>query len=209
MKTLLLTSQGMQVKDEFVKILPKPASEIRLAHVITASNNMRPRAWLNHDRNILCSMGIHVEDIDVEGKTIDEVRKMLSDKDVIYVQGGDTYYLLKCVKESGFDIVVKELISRGVIYVGVSAGTYIACPTIEQTLWKKPDRNRHGIRDDEPAMGLIPFWVYVHYEPHLAEIVQEGIHRTNYPIRILTDEQALLVKDDVVTLVGNGEETKL
>jgi hypothetical protein len=31
MITLLLTSQGLQVKDEILKILPKPPNEIKLA----------------------------------------------------------------------------------------------------------------------------------------------------------------------------------
>jgi len=209
MKTLLLTSQGMQVKDEFVNILPKSANEIRLAHVITASNEMRPRAWLDHDKSILLSMGIYVEDVDIQGKTIDEVRTLLADKDVIYVQGGDPYFLLKHAKASGFDVVVKELVERGTIYVGVSAGTYLACPTIEQGLWRKPDRDRHGLRDDELAMGLVPFLICVHYESKFAEAIKSGMERTTYSVRILNDDQALLVQDDNVTFVGKGEETKL
>ena len=209
MKTLLLTSQGMQVKDEFIKILPKPANEIRLAHVITASNEMRPRAWLDHDKNILLEMGIQVTDIDIQGKTIDEVRIMLKDMDVIYVQGGDPYFLLKYAKESGFDTVVKELIDKGIIYVGVSAGTYLAGPTVEQGLWRKPDRDRHGLTDYEFAMGLVPFLICVHYESQYAAVIKEGMKHTTYPVRILTDDQALLIQDDVVKFVGTGEEVKL
>lgn len=196
----------MRVKDEFLKILPKPANEIRLAYVITASNEMRPRAWLDYDRNILLAMGIHVTDVDFEGKTIDEVRDMLNDMDVIYVEGGDPYYLLKHAKESGFDTVVKELTNKGIIYVGKSAGTYLACPTIEQGLWRKPDRDRHGLRGDEPAMGLVPFLICVHYEPQHAEMIKEGMKHTMYPVRVLNDDQALLVRDDIVTFVGKGEE---
>lgn len=206
MKTLLLTSQGMQVKDEFLKILPKNPSEIHLAHVITASNEMRPREWLEHDKNMLIEMGIHVEDVDIQGKTIDAVRQMLNGKDVIYVQGGDPYFLLKHVKRSGFDVVVKELVNKGVLYVGVSAGTYLACPTIEQGLWKKPNRDRHGLKDNEPAMNFVPFLICVHYEQKYAEVIKKGMSNTKYPVRILTDDQALLVRDDVVIFVGKGEE---
>jgi len=34
---LLLTSAGTNVKDEILKILPKPPNELKLAHIITAS----------------------------------------------------------------------------------------------------------------------------------------------------------------------------
>lgn len=209
MKTLLLTSQGMQIQDEFVKILPKPAAEIRLAHVITASNEMRPRSWLDHDRNILVSMGIQVKDVDVQGKNSDDVRSMLQDTDVIYVQGGDPYFLLKHAKESGFDGVVKELIEKGVLYVGVSAGTYLAGPTLEQAIWRKPDRDTHGLRANESAMGLVPFLPVVHYLESGKELIRQGIAKTVYPVHILTDDQGLLVQDDVVTFVGSGEEIHL
>jgi hypothetical protein len=37
MKTILLTSAGMNVKEQILKILPKPANQIKLAHIITAS----------------------------------------------------------------------------------------------------------------------------------------------------------------------------
>jgi len=39
MKTLLLTSQGLQVEDEILKILPKSPSKLKLVHITTASKD--------------------------------------------------------------------------------------------------------------------------------------------------------------------------
>ena len=134
---------------------------------------------------------------------------MLKDYDVIYVQGGDPFYLLEQVKLSGFDKVVKDLVKQGTIYIGVSAGSYIACPTIEMALWKKPRRPRYGLSKKETAMDLVPFLINANYQPSQGSAIKKGSLTANYPVRILTDKQALLVRDDVVTLVGDKKEIKL
>ena len=197
------------MQDEILKLLPKPPAETRLAHIITASNEVNPHPWRDNDKKEMIKLGIQVEDIDIKGKTESELRLILKDKDVIYVQGGSPYYLLKYVKESGFDKVVGDLINKGVLYIGASAGSYITCPTIEQALWKKPRRNRHGLIDKEPAMGLIPFLIVAHYEPKFKKDVETGITKTKYPVRVLTDDQAILIKDGKEKLVGKGREIKL
>lgn len=206
MKTLLLTSAGMQVKDEIVNILPKPPSQIKLAHIVTATNVVKDAPWRDRDETKLIEAGFQVKNIDIVGKTGQELRILLRDSDVIYVQGGDPYYLLKHVKASGFDTVVKEFIQKGKMYIGVSAGTYIACPSMEMALWRKPNRPRYGLTRDESCMNLIPFLVCVHYEPKFKNVVKQGMQQTTYPVKILTDDQALLVLNDHIRLVGKGTE---
>ncbi len=208
LKTLLLTSAGTDVKDEILKILPKSANQIKLAHIITASKLEENKSYLEKDVKNLTDLGFQVENIDIEGKKEEELRKILADKDVIYVQGGNAFYLMKYVRKSGFDKIVKDLIDKGVIYIGVSAGSYIACPTIEMANWKHPDKNVVGLTD-LTGMNLIPFLLSVHYDPQNDEILKSEISTAKYPVRILTDKQAILVKGDQITLVGEGEEIKL
>ena len=205
---LLLTSGGTNIQEEILKILPKPANQIKLAHITTASKVEDNISYLENDRTRLIEMGFQVEDIDIDGKNKDDLMLLLKDKDIIYVQGGDTFYLLKKIRESGFDKVVKDLIAKGVIYIGVSAGSYVACPTIEMANWKHKDRNQWGLVDLS-AMNLVPFLLSVHYIPENDEAIKRGISKTKYPIRILTDKQAILVQNGKYELVGKGEEIKL
>lgn len=204
-RTLLLTSAGMNARDEIFKILPKPAGQIKLAHIITASRPEINLDYLEEDRQKMIGLGFQVENIDIEGKNEEEVRDLLKDKDIIYVQGGNTFYLLKHVRESGFDKVVKELIDKEVIYIGVSAGSILAGPTIETAGWKNQDRNIVGLKD-LTALNFVPFLIFVHYKPEYRSLLGKEIPRSKYPVRILTDEQAFLVKDDEIKLVGTGEE---
>jgi dipeptidase E len=208
MKVLLLTSAGMRVKEEILKILPKPANQIKIAHIITAAKVENDISYLVRDKQQMIKAGFQVEDIDIAGQSEEQIRESLKDKDIIYVQGGNIFYLLRCVRESGFDRVVKELISQGILYIGVSAGSYIACPTIEMALWKHQDRNNFGLTD-LTGLNLVPFLVSVHYKSEYRQILKEMVGKSKYPVKILTDEQMLLVRGDEVKLVGKGREVKV
>lgn len=208
MKTILLTSAGMNVKDEILKILPKPANQTKIAHIITASKAEENISYLEKENQIMQKSGFNIENIDIEGKNENELRSLFDDKDVIYVQGGNTFYLLKYAKESGFDKLVKELIEKGVIYIGVSAGSYIACPTIEMAYWKHPDRNTVGLTD-LTGLNLVPFLLSVHFKPEYASVLKQEIANSKYMVKILNDDQAILVQNGDYKLVGKGEEIKL
>jgi len=56
---------------------------------------------------------------------------------------------------------------------------------------------------------IVPFLVFVHYEPKHSEIVKQERLKCRYPIKILTDQQAFLVKDNEIKLVGDGPEVKI
>ena len=212
MSTILLTSGGIRfqpVADAFIKLLHNKPSETRMAHIMTATKMARHLTYLAEDIAAFKKLGLNYEDIDIEGKSADELRTILKDFDVIYVQGGDPYYLLKHIKLSGFDVVIQELLAAGKLYVGVSAGSYVACPTLESALWKRPERARHGLADNEPAMHLVDFLVQVHYEDKHKDAVKMGIAHTHLPVRILTNNQALLIIDGNIQLVGSGAEVRL
>lgn len=210
MKKLLLSSDGSFVIEKGIRLFFEDVSKIKLAYITTAAKGSRNLAYLETDRELLCKGGYDFEELDIEGKNEAELRLLLADKDAVWVEGGNTFYLLKAVRESGFDIVIKELIEKGVVYVGASAGSYIACPTIEVSSWKKPGEEKESFGvTDFTAMNLVPFLLKVHYKPEYNELLKEKIPQAKYPTKILRDGQAILVEGDSYRLVGEGEETEL
>lgn len=207
---LLLTSAGMQVKDEIIKILPKPAEQIRLAHIITASKPEKNTSYVAKDKAEMIKLGFQVEDFDIEGKNENELRSLLNDKDVIAVQGGNTFYLMKCVRESGFDIVVKELLTQGKIYIGISAGSVIAGPNIAVAGYGGDDWDKNDVGlTDLTGMNLVDFAISPHLTAEELVLLKKMQTEVDYKIRAITNDQAFLVKDGIVTLVGKGEEMKI
>lgn len=207
--TLLLTSAGIvpEIRDYFLPILPKKKPEDnKVAFITTAAyGESKNPTWMEKDRQSLYDCGIkHIEDLDLKDKTLKELEQILSDKNIIFVNGGNTFYLLKWVRESGFDRVLPHFLRRGGLYVGVSAGSYIACPTIEQATWKHQDRNRVGITDFT-ALGLVPFLITAHFEEKYLAVVDSVAKRTKYPIVALSDKQAVLVQGKRVKVIGDGK----
>ena len=207
---LLLTSVGIvpEIKKEFLSLLPnKKPGDNKVAFITTAAygENKDPH-WLKKDRQLLHDCGIKdIEDIDLKGKTPQELEKIVTDKDIIFVNGGNTFYLLDWTRKSSFDAVVKKFLQRGGLYVGVSAGSYLVCPTIEQATWKRADRNRWGVTDFK-ALNLIHFLIVAHFEEKYRVIVDVAAKRTKYPIVALSDKQAIVVDGKNIKVIGVGRK---
>lgn len=210
MKKLLLSSNGAFVIEKGIRLFFDDVSKVKMAFITTAGKEAKDRTYLEIDKDLLRKKGYDFEEFDIEGKSEIELRTLLADKDIVFVAGGNTFYLLKAVRESGFDTVIKELTEKGVVYMGSSAGSYIACPTIEMSTWKKPgeEKEMFGVTD-LTGMNLVSFLLKAHYKPEQAELLKEKISQAKYPTKILRDGQAILVIDEKYTLVGDPEEVKL
>ena len=203
-KLLLFSSLRFLISGDLPPVLGKPFNQFKTAHVITASKGVTDLAYLERNRTFFRKEKWNVEELDIDGRHEDELHKILKDKELMYVEGGNTFYLLKSIRESGFEKVIKELLPQGLIYMGASAGSYVACPTIETSVWKS-EHNRYGLTDFT-AMNLVPFLLFVHYKSEDNELLKEKTSHASRPVRILGDEQAFLVKGDKVELLGSSPE---
>lgn len=192
---IYLTSKASRVMPKIVKMLDRSAKELKLAFIPTAGDPYGDdKPWMDADRAMLEKLGFQVEDFDLKNKTEDETQKTLSNFDVIFVAGGNTFYLLNEARKSGFDKVAPELVKAGKIYIGSSAGSYIACPTIEAADWKHADRNIVNLKD-WTALNLVDFIITAHYTDKWKEAVEKGKKSTKYKVITLTDEQ-FIVSDE-------------
>jgi len=142
---------------------------------------------------------------DIAGKPKEELIKVLSEQDIVYIEGGNTFYLLKSVRESGFDDILKEFIPKGLVYIGTSAGSYIACPSIITASWSKDGFNRCDVTDFK-AMGLAPFLMQVHFYSGMEEMLEAKTRDLDLPVRVINDDQAIVVKGEKIQLIGGGIE---
>lgn len=97
------------------------------------------------------------------------------------------------------------LTSQGLPHIGISAGSYICCPTIEQSTWKHADRNKIGLKD-LTALNLVPFLITAHFEEKHRLIIEKMAKTTDYPIVALNDTQAILVDRGKYKLVGDDDK---
>lgn len=97
--------------------------------------------------------------IAVDGVTPDLAgRRQLERAQAVFVGGGNTFRLLDTLQKTGLLHVLRERVQGGMPYLGASAGTNIAAPTIRTT-------------NDMPivqpvsfdALGFVPFQINPHY----------------------------------------------
>lgn len=78
--------------------------------------------------------------------------------DAVYVGGGNTWRLLRTVQQLGLITPLRERAAHGMPYLGASAGTNIACPTI-QTTNDMPIVKPNSFE----ALALVDFQINAHY----------------------------------------------
>ncbi len=194
---LLLTSAGFlnkEVAEVFVGLFNKPLDQVRVIFIPTASRNKNETKYVNLSRQELMDLGIK----DITMLHLD--RKVTSadvlEADAIYVCGGNTFYLLHKMRESGLDHILPNF--QGV-YVGVSAGSVVVGPNAEVSgPWDENDVQL----SNTTGLGIVDFAVVPHFQRKDKTIVEDLKKHANYEIMELADNQAIFVIDGKRTLIG-------
>ncbi len=101
------------------------------------------------------------DDIAVKVRSVHEAshpEKELAKARAIVVGGGNTFALLKKMHEQGLIDIIRERVTAGVPYIGWSAGSNVACPTICTTN-DMPIVEPQSFR----ATGLVKYQINPHY----------------------------------------------
>ena len=201
---LFLSSAGIkpETKQSFLDLLGKNPKECTVAFIPTACDPEPDKTYVQWTIDQINELGLKLFTVDLKGENEDSLYDKLKSADIICVNGGNTFYLLDQAKKSGFDKVAKKLVDEGKIYFGVSAGSYLACPTIEASKWKHLDDPDVVGRTDLSALDLVNFIMVVHYEDKNKEAVENAVETTSYPVVVLTDKQGVVVNGDDIKLAG-------
>lgn len=204
---LFLTSEGLQknLVNDFKKLIGAKKG-VKVAFIPTAAHGEEgDKSWLEEDRRNIAAIGADVFDVDLDELSGNDVRRKLEEADVIWVNGGNTFYLLDRIRKSGFDEMIKSLLKTRV-YASVSAGSIIAGPSIEicQTKIIK-DQNKVGLKD-LTGLGLVDFVVLPHVgdysvTPH-PELIPEFEKKVSYPVIPLNNNQAVSFIDGKRKIIG-------
>ena len=133
MKNIFLTSCGIinnKLKDQFYKSINKDMKDVKVLYITTAADGEvdDDKTWMDIEFKTILDLGIKKENI-IEykiGNSID-----MDNYDVMYMMGGNTFYLLDIIRKTKFDKDIKKFIDSGKVYVGSSAGSEILGNSID------------------------------------------------------------------------------
>jgi dipeptidase E len=145
--------------------------------------------------------------ITVRGAHEGTPRDLVADAEAVFVGGGNTFRLVKAIHELGLISVVRARVSEGMPYIGSSAGTNVATPSLRTT-------------NDMPIVqppsfetfGLVPFQINPHYldpdpaSTHQGETREERLtqflEENDVPVLAMREGTWLRVSDGSMRLDG-------
>lgn len=212
---LILTANGKFLYNYSIDAyLPKPLAECKIAYIITAANKMdetgevekaRLRDHIRRYKEKMDELKYDYTELDIADLSPEELKATLSKYDIVLVEWGNPFYLLKIVRETGFQKTMEELMAQWVVYIGKSAGSYIACPSLQVSTWSKLTFNNFDLTDST-AMHRVPFFIKAHYTPEMYDSLQLHAQELSAPLYALDNDQALVVDWEKVELIGGGDE---
>jgi dipeptidase E len=129
--------------------------------------------------------------------------------DAIFIGGGNTFRLLKALQDLDLLDPIRQRVKRGAPYIGSSAGSNVAGPTIKTTKDMPIVQPRSF-----DSLGLVPFQISPHFQDpdpnskHMGETQEERIlqfleeHET--PVVGIRENAWLLCENGAVTLKGEN-----
>lgn len=205
MKRLFLSSSFDGVTKKFIELLGKEANGLTVGFVPTAADPYEDRWWVENDRNALKNSGFIVTDIDLKNKTQQQLEKEFKDKDIIFVAGGNTFFLLQETLNSGFGEIIKNHLGQGKWYVGSSAGSILPGPSLEPIVTLDSPEAAAKLKSYN-GLGLVDFVVLPHWEnPAFEPKYRKGIYenyKDKFKLVKLKDNEAVVMDGDTMSTVS-------
>jgi dipeptidase E len=204
---LLLTSLALSNEQsrELVKLVGKPAQDIKIALIENAADvEPEPKPWVAQNQEAIKSHGFNVEVVDLRKYTHDHVGllQQLQRKDVIWLGGGNSFYLRWLLSATRADDIIKRLVHRGVVYGGAGAGAIVAGPTLKY-FEAIDDQSKAPLTTE--GLNLVNAAVVPHMDsPKLKHIMIELNQKLlghHFKTLALKDSQALIIDGNTQRII--------
>lgn len=217
---LLLTSAGISnktIEDELKRLLCRELEGLKVLFCTTASNyeGGEMNGWLIEDLQTLNSLGFKIDICDINGISIDNFLSRFEWADIFYFEGGNTQWLRRCIKNSGLEEHLPELLKTR-IWIGASAGSCVLCPTVSNSCQDLFDENISGYPID--GLNFVDFQFIPHLNnecflkirfENLENASKNLLEIDGKKLYAVDDNGAISVNDTTVKVVSEGKWYKI
>jgi dipeptidase E len=190
------------IKD-FENFLGEKINTISVSFVTTAANPEKEKSWMYRDMKFVNKLFKNVEIFDIEKMSLKEMKSEFKSREILWINGGNTSYLMKKVRKSGLENILPEILSK-TIYVGSSAGSMIWSKSLEIAEWYPGGSEPNA--SQVSGMGLLDFQIFPHYDESMLELIKEK-KKQDEEYWLLKNTQAISYKDGIIK--KHGGEIKI
>jgi len=191
MTKLFLSSSFADVSEFLEPFLKKTLENLTVTFIPTASIPEVYKGYVDRDRNAFEKLGLIIDELDISTTPAHQIEETINKNDLIFISGGNTFYLLQELKNSKADTIITKAIKKGKTYIGASAGSIILSRDIRY-VEKIDDKTKAKKLSGYNALNVVDFFTLPHH--------------TNEPFKTMVEEIIIDYKDKIDLLpISNTE----
>lgn len=207
---LVLCSEGFSTPNTVqacVDLVGKPQKKITVAIINEAyAVELGDKRWvLENIQSVAENFPAETDIINLLALPLSEVEGRIMSKDVIFVVGGNTDYLMHVFDKTGFSKLLPKLLKTKV-YVGSSAGSMVICQRVSGEAYHKVygERDNFGVKEYLGLLDLAlkPHLGSDHFPNNRPEVLQEVASGMNFPVYGISDGAALIIDGAKQEFIG-------
>ena len=202
MKNLFLCSYFAGVKDLFRQYASEKQLGKHVLFIPTAGNVEEYRGYIDEALQAFAELGFQVEILDISACDRETAQAKIFQSKLLYVSGGNTFYLLQELKKKELLFLIKEQIADDMVYVGESAGAVITAENIDY-IRLMDDKEVAGELSDTVALHEADFYLL----PHVGE--EPFVESAQATLDTYSDQLNLLPLNNRQAVLVEGEEVKV
>jgi len=203
LKNMILTSSLYESIELVKKFLDKNTESKKILFIPTATNVDEYKKYIHLTQKAFEDFGYEVENFDISIFSEEIAKEKLSQAKIVFISGGNTFYLLQELKRKNLTSYLKERIENGLLYIGESAGSVIAAPDIEYASIVD-DKTLATELDDYTGLNLVDFYIVPHFEE---EPFVEGsrnmveLYKDKLDLKLINNKEVILVENNNFTII--------
>ena len=200
---MILTSSLYESMGIVKKILDEKTESKKILFIPTATNVDEYKQYIHLTQKSFEDFGYEVENFDVSVFSEEIAKEKLSEAKIVFISGGNTFYLLQELKKKNLISYLREKIENGLLYIGESAGSVITAPNIGYADIVD-DKALATELNDYTGLNLVDFYVVPHFEE---EPFVEGsrntveLYKDKLDLKLINNKEAILVENNNFTIL--------
>ena len=174
----------------------------KVTFIPTASIVEQVAFFVESGKKSLEELGLIVDELELSTATAEEIESKITNNDIIYVTGGNTFFLLQEMIRTGADKLIINEVNSGKLYIGESAGAMILAPNVEYAKDMDDCYSLTSGVEDFVGLGIVGFYPVVHFDSYPFEkAAREVVNKNSHlPLKIITNQQAIVVVGNSIVI---------